>query len=195
MRKLFPLIRFGLFMMPGIVFITWYNLRMEDRRYEPHIYKVAPGKVLAARIKGDPDITRETAAVTLFSAGRKLKLSPSYMSGHHLEWSQRDKIPPKYWEIHYSRLVPETATGFADIKNPAEKGIYYERREESEVAEILHLGRYDEIPVSLKKLHKFIQTRGYKVNGYYEEVYLVFEAIESDPGKYETLLRYEVSKQ
>jgi hypothetical protein len=91
-------------------------------------------------------------------------------------------------------VVPETAVGFADIQNPAGKGIYYERREETRVAEILHLGRYDEIEQSLAQLRQFITQQGYTRIGYYEEVYLVFEAVESNPGKYETLLRYEVKK-
>ena len=179
--------------MPGIVFMTWYNLRMEARKYEPHIYTLNAQRVLVAKIVGDPDTTLDTGGVTLFSAGRKLKLSPSYMSGRHPRWNQRDRVPRKEWEVHYSRVVPETTVGFADIKNPAEKGIYYERRKMTEIAEVLHLGRYEEIPRTLVKLREFIKHQNYEITGFYEEVYLVFEKIEPNPGNYETLLRYEVT--
>ena len=72
--------------------------------------------------------------------------------------------------------------------------IYYERREHTEVAEILHVGRYEDIPESLKKLRQFVEKEGYRFSGFYEEVYQIFESIEPDPGKYETLLRYQVAQ-
>ena len=195
MKKSLPFVKILVCLLPIIAFITFYNLRMEKQRYEPHIYTLRGGKVLVAQVTGDPDITMDNARTTLYNAGRKLKLSPSYMSGRHLSWKQRETMPRKGWVVHFARAVPETAVGFADIKNPAEKGIYYERREETEIAEILHLGRYEEIQHSLLKLRQFIEHQGYKIVGFYEEVYLVFELIEPNPGKYETLLRYEVIKR
>jgi len=63
------------------------------------------------------------------------------------------------------------------------------------IAEIRHLGRYENIPKSLVKLRQYISKAGYRVDGFYEEVYLVFESIEPDPALYETLLRYQVSKK
>jgi len=91
-------------------------------------------------------------------------------------------------------MVPETAIGLADIKDSATASIFYDRRKETQVAEILHLGRYENIPESLVKLRQFVESQEYRLCGYYEEVYLVFEHIESDPDNYETLLRYQVSK-
>jgi hypothetical protein len=195
MKKSLLFVKALLFLLPIIAYITHYNLRMEKERYKPHIYTLTGGKVLVAQITGDPDVTLDTAATTLYSAGRKLKLSPCYMSGRHLNWKQRETIPRKEWVVHYARVVPETAVGFADIENPAEKGIYYERREETEIAEILHLGRYEEIPHSLLKLRRFIEHQGYRIVSFYEEVYLVFDPIEPNPGKYETSRRYEATKR
>jgi effector-binding domain-containing protein len=91
-------------------------------------------------------------------------------------------------------MVPETATGLADIQDTAHVKIFYERREKTEIAEILHIGLYEEIPDSLVKLRQFIDNEGYQISGFYEEVYIVFEHIESNPYEYETLLRYEVTK-
>jgi len=47
----------------------------------------------------------------------------------------------------------------------------------------LHIGLYDEIPESLEKLRQFIEKEGYKLSGFYEQAYLVFEYIESNPYK------------
>lgn len=181
-------------LLPVVAFITHYNLRMEKARYEPHIYTLTGGKVLVAQITGDPDITMDTAGTTLYSAGRILKLSPSYMSARHLRWDQRYTTPQQDWVVQYSRMVPETATGLADIKDTAHVKIFYERREKTEIAEILHIGRYEDIPESLEKLRQFISEKGYELSGFYEEVYIVFEQIEPNPYEFETLLRYQVGK-
>lgn len=195
MKNGITFIKLLVILLPGIIFMILYNMQMEKKRFEPHIYTLSASRVLAAKIQGDPDITRDTAGVTLFSAGRILKLSPSYMAARHLHWNQRENVPLQDWIIDFSRMVPETAVGFGGIENPEKAGLYYERREKTEVAEILHSGRYENIPDSLKILRGFITKKGYQINGFYEEVYLVFEHIESDPGKYETLLRYQVEKK
>ncbi len=194
MRRIPTQLKLTAFLLPGIIFIIFYNLRMEKERFEPHIYNLRAGKVLVAKIMGDPDITRDTAGKALYSAGRILKLSPSYISARHLKWNQRETITADEWVVHYSRMVPETAIGLADIEDTEKMNIFYDRREETEIAEILHIGRYEEIPSSLIKLRQFIEKEGYKINGFYEEVYIVFEYIESNPGEWETLLRYQVSK-
>lgn len=194
MKMIPALVKTIAFLLPAIAFITYYNLRMDKERFEPHIYTLTGGKVLVAKISGDPEITMDTAGTTLYSAGRKLKLSPSYITGRHLDWNQRNTTPRKDWVVYYSRMVPETAIGLADIKDTTNVSIYYERRENTEVAEILHVGRYEDIPESLKKLCQFADKEGYRFSGFYEEVYQIFESIESDPGKYETLLRYQVAQ-
>ncbi len=194
MKKIITLVKTFAFLLPAIAFIIYYNLRMDKEHYQPHISTLTEGKVLVAKISGDPDITMDTAGITLYSAGRKLKLSPSYIAAKHLTWSQRDTALRKDWVVYYSRMVPETATSLADIQDSANVTIYYDRRETTKIAEILHMGQYDDIPKSLIKLRQFIDKEGYRLSGFYEEVYLVFEHIEPDPNKYETLLRYQIAR-
>ena len=194
MKSPLPLVKTVVYLLPVILFLVFYNVRMNNERYAPHIYTLTGGRVLVAQITGDPDITRDTAGLTLYSASRKLKLSPSYMSARHLQWNQRDTTPTQEWVVQYSKMVPETATSLADIKDTADVKIFYERRETTKIAEILHVGRYEDIPDSLEKLRHFIDDEGYKLSGFYEEVYTVFEQIEPNPYEYETLLRYQVVK-
>ena len=181
--------------LPLVGFMLYYNDQMDEKLFEPRIYKMPVGKVLVVRIQGDPDITMDTAGITLYSIGRILKLSPSYIIGRHEQWNQRELLPPKQWFIDYSRIVPETATDLIVIENTSTAPIYYERRDEVEVAEILHIGRYEEIPHSIEKLKEYIKQQGYQLNGFYEELYLVFEQIEPDPKEYETILRYQVEQR
>jgi hypothetical protein len=179
----------------AVLFVVVYNWRVEQQRYEPRIYSLAAGKELIVEITGDPDITWDTAALTLYSTGRQLKLSPSYMSGRHAQWRQRENKSPEEWKIQYTRPVPETAVGLGDIRDSADVSLYFQRRDKMTIAEIRHPGRYENIPNSLARLRQYISNAGYRLDGFYEEVYLVFETIEPDPALYETLLRYQVSKK
>jgi hypothetical protein len=188
-------VKFFAILIPAVLFAVVYDWRVEQQRYQPRIYTLTGGKVLVARITGDPVVTRDTAAVTLYSASRKLKLSPAYISGRHLDWHQRETKPAQEWEVDYARPVAETALGLADIKDSAEVKIFYQRRNETRIAEIRHMGRYENIPQSLEKLRRYVVEKGYQLSGFYEEVYVVFEAIESDSSQWETLLRYEVAKK
>jgi len=58
--------------------------------------------------------------------------------------------------------------------------------------EVLHRGPYDLIPAAIEVMLQSIDTRGYQATDLYEEVYLVFEKIERDPQKFETLLRVNI---
>ena len=194
MKIILFLLRSAVILIPCIAFMIYYNLRMETKRFEPHIYTIRGGKVLVAKIKGDPETTLDAAGITLYNAGRRLKLSPSYISARHLKWNQRETVPRRDWIVYYSRLVPETAISPVDKNNPVDVSVFYDRHRKTEVAEIHHVGRYEEIPESLEKLRKYIENQGYRLDGFYEEVYLVFEKIESNPDKYETLLRYQVTQ-
>ncbi len=181
-------------LLPVMTFLIYYNMRMEKERFKPHINTLPGGKVLVTEVVGDPDITLDTAGTTLYNVGRKLKLSPSYIAARHLTWNQRDTIPRENWVVHYSRMVPETATSLANLQDTANVKIYFDRREKTKIAQILHVGHYDDIPKSLMELRQFIDNKGYRLSGFYEEVYLIFEHIESNPHKYETLLRYQIAK-
>ena len=124
MKKILTYVISIAFLLSAIVFITSYNKRIETKRYAPHIYTLTGGKVLVVKISGDPDFTLDTAQTTLYSARRKLKLSPSYITARHLDWQQRETTPRKQWVVYYSRRVPETATGLADIENTADVNIF-----------------------------------------------------------------------
>ena len=194
MKNTINILKIIVILLPVLAFLSYYNIRMEKERFKPHLYTLTGGKVLVTELTGDPDITLDTAGTTLYNVGRKLKLSPSYIAARHLAWNQRDTIPRENWVVHYSRMVPETATHITGLQDSANVKIYFDRREKTQIAQILHVGHYDDIPKSLSKLRQFIDKKGYRLSGFYEEVYLIFEHIESDPHKYETLLRYQIAK-
>jgi effector-binding domain-containing protein len=64
-----------------------------------------------------------------------------------------------------------------------------------EVAEILHLGPYETEPPTIKKLHDYIASLGYRIVGEHEEEYLKGPGMARVlPKDYWTILRYRVEK-
>lgn len=172
-------------------FALQYNTKMEEIRLSPRIYSLEAARYLVVELEGDPKTTRKTAGKTLYSISRMLRLSPSYMSGLHLDWQQRELLPKNQWLISYGKRVPETAGGLQDVINDGEK-IYFERRPKILVAEILHLGPYSEIPASLARLRLYAKKKGYQPSGFYEEVYLKSLPFTKKQHEFETLLRYQL---
>ena len=169
-----------------------YNLRIYEQRNEPIIRTLPASKELVATITGDPEYTIDTALLTFHSIGRLLKLSPAILTGRYSHLDERRDTTVKKYTIEYTRAIPETLTSLGAIKNTETVTLEIRRREDVLVAEVLHRGPYDLIPAAIEAMLQSIDTRGHQATGLYEEVYLVFEKIERDPQKFETLLRVNI---
>ena len=68
--------------------------------------------------------------------------------------------------------------------------------EYGEVAQILHVGGYDEETADTEALKEFIRSQGYEITGLHEEEYLKGPGFlfAGNPDKYLTLIRYPVKK-
>ncbi len=64
------------------------------------------------------------------------------------------------------------------------------------MAQILHVGRYDEEIADTEVLKEFIRSQGYEITGLHEEEYLKGPGFlfAGDPDDYLTLIRYPVKK-
>jgi len=59
------------------------------------------------------------------------------------------------------------------------------------IAQILHLGAYDQEYATVDRLHRFIEDNGYEIAGIHEEEYLT----TPDAKVIKTLIRYPVRKK
>jgi hypothetical protein len=59
------------------------------------------------------------------------------------------------------------------------------------VAQILHIGAYDQEGPTIERLHRFIEENGYEITGAHEEEYLT----RPDAKVVKTLIRYVVKKK
>jgi len=65
-----------------------------------------------------------------------------------------------------------------------------------ETAEILHIGPYEEEAPTIKKIRDFIDSQGYEIAGFHEEVYLRGPGLPwNKPENFYTIIRYPVRKR
>jgi hypothetical protein len=176
----------------GVGGLIHYNLNTYRNQNEPRIYTLMPTKELVLTIEGNPEYTFDTALLTFHSVGRLLKLSPSYFSGRFDDWESRSDRSDQSTTVDYVRPVPETLSSLGTIRDTDTVTLRLQRRDKTRIAELRHQGPYASIPESILRLKQFIASRDHDIHGFYEEVYLIFEAMEQDPLKFETLLRFEV---
>ncbi len=85
--------------------------------------------------------------------------------------------------------IPEETTSLP--QKVASIEVKIETWEYGTVAQILHLGAYDQEQPTIERLHKFIEDSGYEIAGVHEEEYLT----TPDAKVPKTIIRYAVRKK
>lgn len=165
----------------------------------PRIVEMGPQKVLLVRAKGNPNVVGKSAfgllMRTYFSLKGVPKAGPS-LKPPRARWPVESDIPMEDWEGFYALPVPENVSEIP----PAESkdGLWVELAiwDYGEVAEILHVGRYDAEPPTVEALKEYIRTQGYEIDGLHEEDYLKGPGFlfAGNPDNYLTMIRYPVRK-
>jgi len=165
------------------------DLSKYEHLKEPQINKMSRQNMLVVEAKGDPNLVAQDAFSLLFKTFFSLK--GVQMSAPRARWLNLFTDPKEEWVGLYGLPLPESITEL-----PSEiEGVRIEYWDYGEVAEILHLGPYNEETPTIKKLHEFIQEKGYQIAGPHEEVYLKGPGMASDPSGYWTIIRYQVKKE
>jgi len=85
--------------------------------------------------------------------------------------------------------LPEDTTSLPQKVGGVE--VKVETWEYGTVAQILHLGPYDQEEPTILRLHKFIEENGYEIAGVHEEEYLT----TPDAKVMKTIIRYPIKKK
>ena len=185
----------------GIVFFFMMrgpDLSQFEPLKEPRITTMKDQKVVVVEAKGNPNEVGEKAFGLLFKTYFKLKDVPKWSKqpAPRARWSISPDTPQSEWVGLYAMPVPENITGLPEYK--AETGLKMELStwEYGEVAEILHIGRYDKEEPTIEKLKTFIKDSGYEIIGDHEEEYLKGPGMffKGNPEKYYTIIRYRVKE-
>jgi hypothetical protein len=166
---------------------------------EPAIRAMSSQRVLVVEVKGAPEKTAKKAFGLLMKTYfgiNGVSRGGTDFKPPRARWPVSASVPKDEWIGRYAMPVPDTIKEAVLPPAPAGMTILLTTWEYGEVAEILHVGRYDKEMPTIQRLHDFISSKGYRIAGEHEEEYVKGPGMffRGDPEKYYTIIRYRVEK-
>ena len=168
----------------------------KSSKKEPQILEMPPQKMAVVYGKGTPDKVFAELMPALYGSVYTLKFDlkkkglPTFkVSGLHTRYPDAHLVPKEEWTHIIALPIPEDTTSLPQ-KIPGVE-VKVETWEYGTVAQILHLGAYDEEGPTIDRLHQFIEDSGYEIAGAHEEEYLT----TPDAKVPKTIIRYVVRKK
>ncbi len=163
---------------------------------DPQILEMAAQKMAVVRGQGTPDEVFSKVMPALYGSVYTLKFDlkkkglPTFkVTGLRARYPDAHLKPKEEWTHILGLPVPEDTTSLPqklpDIEVKVEEWKY------GTVAQILHIGPYDQEGPTIERLVKFIEESGYEITGVHEEEYLT----TPDAKVVKTLIRYPVRKK
>jgi len=163
---------------------------------EPQILEMPPQKMAVVRAKGAPDKVFPEFMPALYGSVYTLKFDlkkkglPTFkVSGLRARYPDAHLVPKDEWTHIIGLPIPEDTTSLPQKVAGIEVKI--ETWEYGMVAQILHLGAYNQEGPTVERLHKFIEENGYEIAGVHEEEYLT----TPDAKVVKTIIRYAVKRK
>ena len=163
---------------------------------EPQIMEMPAQRMAVVRAKGAPDKVFPEVMPALYGSVFTLKfnlkkqgLSTFKVSGLRTRYPDAHLVAKEEWTHIIGLPIPEDTTSLPQ-KVPHVK-VKIETWEYGTVAQILHLGPYDQEAPTIERLHRFIDESGYKIAGMHEEEYLTRANVRVP----KTIIRYVVSRK
>jgi hypothetical protein len=175
------------------------SLKEVEHLRTPAIVEMGPQRVLLVRAKGNPHTVAKVAFGLLMKAYFKLqgvpKSGPSFKPPRG-RWPVDSGQPPEKWTGLYAMPVPDTVQEVPPVRKKAGLSVELQTWEYGTVAQILHLGAYDQERDTVRLLKEFVASQGYAIAGDHEEEYLRGPGFlfRGNPERYLTLIRYPVRR-
>jgi len=168
----------------------------KSAKTEPQILEMPPQKMAVVRAKGAPDKVFPEFMPALYGSVYTLKfdlkkrgLLTFKVSGLHARYPDAHLGSKDEWTHIIGLPIPEDTTSLPQKVPGIEVKI--ETWEYGTVAQILHLGAYDQEEPTVERLHQFIEENGYEIAGAHEEEYLT----KPDAKVVKTIIRYTVKRK
>jgi len=168
----------------------------KSSKLESQIVEMPPQKMAVVHGKGAPDKVFAELLPALYSSVYTLKFDlkkkglPTFkVTGLRARYPNARLVPVEEWTHIIGLPIPEDTTSLPQKVPNIEVKI--ETWEYGTVAQILHLGAYDQECPTVERLHKFIEDNGYQIAGVHEEEYLT----TPDAKVVKTIIRYVVKKK
>lgn len=163
---------------------------------EPQILEMPPQKMAVVYGKGTPEKVFSKFMPALYGSVYTLKFElkkkglPTFkVSGLRARYPDAHLVPMEEWTHIIGLPVPQDTTSLpqkaADIEVKLETWDY------GTIAQILHLGSYDQEQPTIERLHQFIEESGYEIAGTHEEEYLTRPEAKVP----KTIIRYPIKKR
>ena len=163
---------------------------------DPQILEMPAQKMAVVQGKGAPDKVFPEVMPALYGSAYTLKFDlkkkglPTFkVSGLRGRYPDAHLVPMDKWTIIMGLPVPEDTTSLPQ-KVPGIE-VKLETWAYGTVAQILHLGPYDQEGPTVERLQQFISESGYQTSGPHEEEYLT----QPDAKVIKTLIRHVVKKK
>jgi len=163
---------------------------------EPQILEMPSQKMAVVYAKGAPDKVFPEVMPALYGSVYTLKydlkkkgLPPFKVSGLRARYPDAHLVPKDEWTHIMALPIPEETASLP--QKVATTEVKIETWEYGPVAQILHLGTYDQEEPTINRLHRFIEDNGYEITGMHEEEYLT----TPDAKVQKTIIRYPVKKK
>ncbi len=181
-----------------LLFACQRDLSEFDYLLEPKISMKAAQKILVVEVKGDPNVAGKTGFGELFKTFFTIKkdYKDLKMSAPRARWLLSADVAMDEWIGLYA-LPLNVAIEQMPVSDKISPNARIEEWYGGEVAEILHIGAYEDETSTIEKLLAFIDEQGYDITSYHEEEYLRGPRmlLKGNPKNYRTIIRYEVSKR
>jgi len=168
----------------------------KSSKTEPQILEMSSQKMAVVYAKGAPDKVFPEFMPALYGSVYTLKFDlkkkelPTFkVTGLRARYPDAHLVPINEWTHIIGLPIPEDTTSLPQKVTGTEVKI--ETWEYGTVAQILHLGPYDQEYTTVERLHQFIEENGYKIAGLHEEEYLT----TPDAKVIKTIIRYVVRKK
>jgi hypothetical protein len=152
--------------------------------------------MLVVDADGDPNVVAGAAFKQLFSTYFALDGVSRFgrPPAPRARWSRPQDTPKGRWVGHYALPLPASVTTLPAAAAGAPRTAI-DTWAYGDVAEILHVGRYDAEEADIERLVRFVASRGYHVVGDHEEEYVKGPGMlfAGDPDKYLTIIRLRVA--
>jgi hypothetical protein len=174
------------------------EVRMSPRKLktDPIILEMPSQKMAVVQGKGSPDKVFPKIFPALFGSVYTLKfdlkkkgLESFKVSAPRARYPDAQLYPKGEWLIIVGIPIPDNTTSLPQ-KEPGTE-VKIETWEYGTVAQILHLGPYDQETKTIERLQQFITANGYEIAGPHEEEY----QSKPDAKTIKTLIRYQVKKK
>jgi len=163
---------------------------------DPEIIEMPPQKMAVVQGKGTPDKVFPEVMPALYGSAYTLKFDlkkqglPTFkVSGLRGRYPDAHLVSKDEWNIIMGLPIPNDTNSLPQ-KVPAVE-VRLETWDYGTVAQILHIGAYDQEGPTIERLHQFIEENGYQIAGPHEEEYLT----QPDAKIVKTLIRYVVKKK